>query len=84
LIYETLLTWFSSIIDKDPVLNTFIIYELERVCRNHNILRWFDQSFCNNELRNNLREIGADYSIFANGTDSSKHQPVLWSEANSN
>lgn len=78
--YVMMADWIQSA-NKKWMLNRVRHNEINRLVRNHNILRYFDQSIWD-RLRANLESSWMSYQQFHSWTDKPKYTPVLWSLAN--
>jgi hypothetical protein len=85
-VYKELYNWFYWLINwenkYDDEFLSLIVRELNRIIMNHNILRYFDQTICEDKLKANLRNYWMRYYLFDEWSSNPKHQPILWSSAN--
>ena len=78
-VYNYFYNWIST---NEFLRSEVMINESERLMRNHNILRYFDQKYLDNGMKKNLEQVDWSYPMFHNGINRPKYAPVIWSLAN--
>lgn len=71
----------TALLNSIPINKRSLSNESNRLCRNHNILRYFDSSIWD-VLRKSLEAYRLNYQQFHTWTDKPKYTPVLWSLEN--